>query len=588
MNHVRLPLFGATLVMLANCGSDAPLDPQPREDASVDAAVDTQSRVSDADHHLDGAADAAARDAGADAAARDAGADSGRDAEVDASADSAADAAKPTPSVRYDYWGIVHTGQSLSVGSKGLPFSTAPQLYGNLKLQDATGEYDGLGDMLSLVPLVSPIKPLPYLGPYPHNIGGETPAEGMSNQLSTLALENEGRALVSVPSVVGQGGRPLSVIEKQAGPQYPAPMPMVETAYWASLYEATQVEKLATQAGKRYGIGGIILTHGESDALLAVASPPKQTEALYAAGLAKLLADYRTDLLAITKQTALPKMFLTQQHITPGGGDKRAGMALGQLLAADQSNGEIVMVGPKYQYEYDADLIHLTAPAYERLGEKYAEVFYRVAVEGRAFAPLAPVSVTRQGAEVRVLFQVDTAPLAFNRTFPVFPIANHPWSLGEGFEVTDSANAKVTILSTTINGNAVVLKLDRDPGSNAEVAYAMTQAADNPGSTSNYAGGLDLGRHGNLHDSDPFVPRDRATLLVSVSGNQVASLSASDAARRTSHDRVTFPGAAGEWIVRAKVGNVFTLDRPAPLGASQAVFESDQRNYAVSFVRKIP
>jgi hypothetical protein len=487
-------------------------------------------------------------------------------------------------SERFDYWGFVHTGQSLSVGSAGGTPNAAPQPFGNLQLFDSTGQYTDTGSF-SLALLRSPIRPLPYTANYPQNIGGETPAEGMANQLSALTLAREGAPLVAVPSVVGQGGRQLSIINKQAGAQYPAVNPsMVSSAYWASLFEVTQIRTLAMAQGKRYGIGAIVMTHGENDALSL-----ELTEQRYADGLFTLLTDYRADLMAITGQSANFPMFLTQQHIVKGDVHTASGMTLGQALAAEQHPGEIVLVGPKYQFEYASDRVHLPAAAYERLGEKYAEIVDQHVLQGRPFRPLEPKAVARAGNVLRVSFNVPSPPLAFESAFPVLQEASYPWRLGKGFEVREADGTKVVITNVALSiasPGTVEITLDRVPGPNAQIAYALTSASS-PGAPTAYAGGFIGGRHGNLHDSDPFVPRDRIQVGVNVAGAVLTSAGAF--VRTTTHDRVTFAGETGEWTVVAHTVDTVTLDRPAPMRATlAATLMSDQRNYAVSFARVVP
>jgi Carbohydrate esterase, sialic acid-specific acetylesterase len=503
--------------------------------------------------------------------------------------DAALDAGPQTQSKRFDYWGLVHTGQSLSVGAAGGEPSTLPQPYGNLQLLDETGAYNDTGKF-SFAPLRSPIRPLPYSALYPGNIAGETPAEGMANQISALTLAAEGFALSSIPSVVGQGGMPMSVINKQPGAQYPAPIApapdprFTSSAYWASLFEVTQLTKLATNAGKRYGVGAVVMTHGESDAYSTT-----QTEQAYADALYTLLQDYRADLTAITKQATTFPMLLTQQNVFPAGLDVVARITLGQAVAADQHPNDIVLVGPKYQYEYAADRVHLTAPAYERLGEKYAQVFYQHVLLGRAFRPLAPTAVSRNGLTITVAFNVPSPPLAFDDAFPVLRTPSYAWRAGRGFEVRERDGSKRTIVDAKIvgaNADSVQLTLDTAPGADASVSYAMTQASS-PGTPSAYAGGFEGGRHGNLHDSDPFVPRDRAQFAAVASTTTVTASGAF--ARTTLHDRVTFSGYSGEWVVVAHTSDRITLDRPTPVnGVVSITVMSDQRNYAVSFSRVVP
>ena len=70
-------------------------------------------------------------------------------------------------------------------------FAVTLTIIGNLQLFDEGPDpkYDGVDDALSLVPLVSPMRPNFPGYPavlYPNNIAGETPNEGMANQITAL------------------------------------------------------------------------------------------------------------------------------------------------------------------------------------------------------------------------------------------------------------------------------------------------------------------------------------------------------------------------------------------------------------------
>jgi hypothetical protein len=567
MHHrtlLQLPLALLSFAGVAvHCGGPTA---EPVPPASADASPGEDTGAADVVTKGDATASDAAQDA------RDAAALSEAD-EVRAGA------------AHFDLWGMIHTGQSLSVGSSGGTPDPSPQLYSNVMLFDATGKYDDSGQ-LSLVPLRSPVRSFAYTPHYPANIGGESPAEAMANQLSARTAALIGKALRSAPSLVGQGGRPISVIQKQPGAQYPAanPTPTVSTAYWASLYETTQLQTLAKAENARFGVGAIVFTHGENDALLS-----GQTEQSYADAVYALAREYNTDLKAITQQSQAIPLLLTQQHIVPGGADVKSRMTLAQRLVAQQHPAEVTLVGPKYQYEYAADAIHLVAPAYARLGEKYAEIFEYVRLRGRAFAPLEPIAISRAGTALKVKFHVPYLPLAFETAFPVFPVAGHPWAAGRGFEVRNADGSKVEIVSAVVGSgtenDTVILQLAALPSANCVVGYAMTQAANTTGA--NYAGGKNIGRHGNLHDSDPFVARDKATIAAIASGTLVATPAAF--ARVTTHDRVTFDAFAGEWTVVARSVDTLTLDRPVPMNANvTATIVSDQRNYAIGFEEVVP
>src|SRR4029079_17266245 len=56
--------------------------------------------------------------------------------------------------------------------------------------------------------------------------------------------------------------------------------------------------------------------------------------------------------------------------------------------------GEIVCTGPKYQYSYAAagGHVHMGALEYEKVGEKYAQVYFERVVAGHDWQPLQPTS----------------------------------------------------------------------------------------------------------------------------------------------------------------------------------------------------
>jgi hypothetical protein len=118
-----------------------------------------------------------------------------------------------------------------------------------------------------LVPLVEPLSAFAttYPSAYPANIYGETPHTAMAGQISSLARSELGRVFRSVHSVVGENGQGMNVIEKGA-----AELVMGATstgrAYAATLFEAAVIARIAREQGLSYGVGAVIITHGEADA----------------------------------------------------------------------------------------------------------------------------------------------------------------------------------------------------------------------------------------------------------------------------------------------------------------------------------
>jgi hypothetical protein len=392
---------------------------------------------------------------------------------------------------KWDWTGIIGTGQSLSVGVQGEPVILAHQPFGNLKLSlgDANlglPPYPSGDSRLALVPLVEPIRPetTAYPSAYPFNIWGESPHTAMGDEISALSLQSGHGDYVTIHTVVGESGQGLSVIEKGA-----TALPDRGHAFAASLFEVAAVARIAAAAGKIYGVGAVILTHGETDAM----SPS------YEQGLARLYDDYNAGILAITHQEQAVPLFLTQQQTTPGI-PGRALSPIAQWKAGIDRPGAIVCVGPKYQYPYAADALHLTADGYDRLGEKYGEAYYEQVVLGHRWQPLEPVAATRSGKTVVLTFHAPYPPLAWDDALPSpHGTAHAAWAKGRGFEVEDR-DGEQTIASVAIRGPAVEIELASEPSAEGLVVrYATTQDGDGQ------QAGRAAGRIGQLRDSDPRV-----------------------------------------------------------------------------------
>jgi hypothetical protein len=395
----------------------------------------------------------------------------------------------------WDWAGIVGTGQSLAVGDPGSARGTADaavrattQPFQNLKLSTGNLPWpiDPDDATLTMLPLVEPVgRPAPnYPGSWPTNISGETPHAVMANQISTLVQASQAVDYVSVHGVVGENGQCLTRLIKGAAPA----MDGTGRAYEATLVEARAITRLAEAAGKTYGVGAITVTHGECDA----------GNTSYAAQLHQLWSDYKTDLATITGQTEPPLLIVSQQNST----NNSSASTLAQWKIGVDYPADAVCSGPKYQYP-SSDGTHLLVSGYERLGEKYGQVYYERVVMGRAWQPLQPTTATREGRVIRVAFQVPVPPLVWEDTFQApHQSALTEWSQGKGFEVR-AGTTPVAISSVAISDDAVEITCATDlPASGLTVAYALTADPTPVRMATPFPGTF---RWGQLRDSDPFV-----------------------------------------------------------------------------------
>jgi hypothetical protein len=384
----------------------------------------------------------------------------------------------------WDWSGVIGTGQSLAVGEQGRPELSTNQPYHNLKLSTdhLAWPVDPDDTSLALVPLVEPIGRYSkaYPSSWPENIAGETPHSAMANEITALVRAAADRDFVGVHSEVGENGQCLIYLKKNAEQKG-----VNGRSYAAALIETKAIARLARAAGKTYGVGALIVTHGECDA----------GNTNYESELYQLWSDYNADLSAITGQKQKIQMIVSQQNSC----NDRSASTLAQWKIGVDHPADIVCSGPKYQYP-SAEGIHLTAEGYRLLGEKYGQIYFERVILGRDWQPLQPISVKRHGAVITVQFHVPVPPLVWDAQFQ----APHPsiaeWRAGKGFEVYTASGARVAITSVAIAGDAVIITCAAEPGPNARVGYAMIgekerMAAPFPGTY----------RWGLLRDSDPFT-----------------------------------------------------------------------------------
>ena len=406
---------------------------------------------------------------------------------------SAGAAGAPQIVVPWDWNGVVGTGQSLAVGQFGTPANATTQPFNNLSLNtgSATWPIDPQDPSFQLVPLIEPIgrRSTSYPSAYPTNIAGETPHAAMANQITALVGAASGADHIGVHGEFGENGQCMTFLKKNA-----TPMGVNGRAYEATLLETQAVTRLAAAAGRTYGVGAVIVTHGECDA----------GNASYANDLFQLWSDYNTDIAAITGQTKDLLMIVSQQNSV----NDRSAATLAQWKAGVDHPAEIVCAGPKYQYPYyPLDHVHLVTAGYEQLGEKYGQVYFERVVLGQNWQPLQPTRVERTGSRlITVYFHVPVPPLVWEATFqpPLQGIAE--WRAGKGFEVRGPAG-RIPISAVEICGDSVVISTDAElPPSGVFVGYAMTGNQTDSGEPAAMLTPFEATfRWGLLRDSDPFV-----------------------------------------------------------------------------------
>lgn len=87
-----------------------------------------------------------------------------------------------------------------------------------------------------------------------------------------------------------------------------------------------------------------------------------------------------------------------------------------QLQAHKENPGNIILVGPKYQYSYIVDHTHLTNVDSRHSGEMFAKVIKKVMIDGETWNPLMPKSIVRVGRIITVDYYIPVGSLQLDTT----------------------------------------------------------------------------------------------------------------------------------------------------------------------------
>ena len=473
------------------------------------------------------------------------------------------------------------SGQSNQSGEGGINIISTTQTRGNLKLYDSawgnganmpTTPGGNPSGTYSLVPLIAPLRPLSQYGNYiyewPDNITFETNDTGFANQMTDIA------GWKTVVTNVAETAHPMNYIKK-GGSLTPSPSGGYGRAYASLLLEVAKIKELAAAQGWNSIIVPChLFTHGEGDS----------ARTQYKGELIQYWTDLNTDIKAITGQREDIPIILSQQCSAPATttGRSESTIAL-QELAAEYPEKFYVM--PRYQYfcnDQDGALhyrYHIDSVAARRLGEQKAHVYDRGSRGLKT--TLKPLSATLTGNVVRIEFEVPFGSLQFSETQPAVHPIETAWSNGKGFEVEDNGG-RITINSVRILGNAVEITCNTTPGTGKRVSYAMYQDAVN------YNCSIDVGRHGLLCDSDPFVGYSAKTIACNVTNGSadITCVTTGEFNDRGQFELVSGSGLIGGSHVTLKPnGDNITLGQvwTGSTGTANLYFKNDHRNYCIQF-----
>lgn len=396
----------------------------------------------------------------------------------------------------FDINHVLSTGQSNSVANSGTPVLSTTQPFSNLMfnvgVMTATN-CNGDGCTVyqtpsSLVPLVEGDKFLSY--------SVETASAGIANQITNIARsvylvgQPAGRTSHDVMvSLHGRSGNSYQCL-RRGGCSWHSPSYI--KAFDDGMRQVNDAKALAAARGASYVVRAVTAIHGETDHYypgfpLAGTDGTPNKILNYSDALLEWQSDYETQVKARTGQTLPVPLFISQMS---GWTDKPASsIANLQLDAHQRAPGKVVLVTPAYPLPFATDCLHFTSHSNRRLGEYFAKAYLRTVLQGKAWEPVRPTSVTRVGNVLTVKFAVPVPPLVLDTTLVTNP-GNY------GFRYTDSASTPAISSVAVTAPDTVTITLASTPtGSNKHLTYA--QNAPSPACP-----GPTQGPRGNVRDSD--------------------------------------------------------------------------------------
>lgn len=394
---------------------------------------------------------------------------------------------------------ILSTGQSNSVFSGGVPVLTTTQPYANVGFNvgvfPAT-QCDGNGCKSYAVPnsFIPLVEGDAFFNPV------ETMSSGMANQITRGARiflagqpapQNDHRVLVSIH---GRSGNTYHCLRKSGcaflEPTYVRP-------FSEGMLQVQWGKQIANALGQTYAVRAVTAIHGESDhytpdfPLAGSDGTPNKIQT-YADAMVEWQEDYESGVKAITGQAGVVPLLMAQMHSWSGDSRTTSRIPTDQYDAMIRAPGKVTIVAPEYPLTYDSSGIHFNSPSGRRLGEYFAKAYSKIVVEGQAWEPVRPKTITRSANVITITYHVPVPPLALDTSQVTNP-GNY------GFEYGDDTGAAAPAITNVqvIAADTVRITLASTPtGANKRVRYAYT-------SRPNTQPGKDFGVRGNLRDSDP-------------------------------------------------------------------------------------
>lgn len=371
--------------------------------------------------------------------------------------------------ITYSY--VLSTGQSLSTGADTVSPISISQPYDNLSFSP------------TMFSVTTPFKRL-------IETGLETPSTAIANTI--FASESATQKSRVIVGIHGNEGKRYEYLKKN-------------TIYYNN--GLTQFTNAKAKIDADNGILrplGVTVIHGESDYEAGKTTSPS-TVLTYESNLVEWQANYQTDVNSLTGSTSVLPMFINQVNSRATGE-----IADAQLSAHLNYPGDIILVAPKYQYDYAVGGTHLTNTSSKQMGEMLGKVIKKVAIDGETWNPLMPTTITRTANIVTIRFNVPVGKLNFDTNLVAL-------RTNYGFDFVQTEGTAISITNVTLidddyDDKVQITLSDVPTGTDQRIHYAwrcynqtinatyLTSTSANCGEAGNINA---VG--GNLRDSDNSI-----------------------------------------------------------------------------------
>lgn len=469
---------------------------------------------------------------------------------------------------------IISNGQSLSVGAFQNPLSLYPTYPNNAyKLRDSGSgtAFDGTGDIVSLVPLAEPIRPVGGIAEFPNNIMGESGLTDFAAELIRI-LGSDFRCAFDA---VGVGGDPYAGIKKGG----------FHNSYAKATEQYGRLKTGAVKKGWTLNIPFEIWDHGQTD----------WADTNYLSYILEQYTNINADHRPISGQPTSIPLLITQQSAAPYASGSASASTIAQWQAAKNNPGKIVLAAPNYQY-YAIDAAHMERATSIRRTIKMAEAGSYV-IRGRRWRPIDILSATIVSTNIVVKLTIPQAflPLNFDPWIVQGASINtgsayvtNPWVNAKGFEAYTSGGVAVTLGAATITGDREIT-IPFSGGTPSKFSYAMRGQYQED--SVDVQAGPRFGRRGAVRNSNPYKGSGEQIILCTVTNGSAEITSAGQFERVSHYSRVTGIGLSDQVIVENRTTNsniTLTENWAGATGKEYLVFAHEQRDYLPQFEVTLP